>query len=71
MGEIEFTPATFLEQPSPCPADFNHDGTVDGLDIGAFLGRWDTNDPQYDLDGNGVVGSADLGLLLGAWGACF
>lgn len=70
MGEIEFTPATFLDPASSCPADFNGDGRVDGIDVGAFLGRWNTSDPQFDLDGNGVVGSADLGLMLGGWGAC-
>ena len=70
MEEIEFTPATFLDRTSSCPADFNGDGSVDGIDMGAFLGRWDTNDPQFDLDGNGVVGSADLGLMLGGWGDC-
>ena len=70
MGEIEFTPATFIDRTLPCPADFSGDGRVDGLDVGEFLGSWNTNDPLFDLDGNGVVGSADLGLLLGAWGAC-
>ena len=70
MGEIEFIPATFLDPASSCPADFNGDGSVDGIDVGAFLGRWNTSDPQFDLDGNGVVGSADLGLMLGGWGVC-
>ena len=50
--------------------DFNGDGRVDGIDVGGFLGAWNSSDRRYDLDGNGTVGPGDLGLLLGAWGSC-
>ena len=70
VREGDYTPATFLEKEPPCPADFNGDGRVDGIDVGGFLGAWNSSDRRYDLDGNGTVGPGDLGLLLGAWGSC-
>lgn len=64
-----------LEQGSPpfvcsCPADFNGDGVVDGVDLGALLATWGVADSVGDLDGDGVVGAGDLGAMLAAWGAC-
>lgn len=43
---------------------------VDADDLGYLLSRWDTADPQCDLDGDGVVQAGDLGLLFAAWGPC-
>ncbi|MFG0258566.1 MAG: S8 family serine peptidase [Phycisphaerales bacterium JB043] len=48
------------------PADFNCDGSVDGLDLGILLGAWGT--PAGDLDDDGNTNGADLGILLGNWG---
>jgi hypothetical protein len=59
----------FEHEPSPCPSDFNGDGSVDGGDLGILLSQWGLPGAA-DLDGNGTVDGADLGLLLGAWGAC-
>jgi hypothetical protein len=53
---------------SACPADFNHDGQVDGADLGFMLASWGMH--QADLTGNGAVDGADIGCLLGAWGPC-
>jgi len=58
------------QKKTPCPADLNGDGVVDGADLGALLNAWGTNDPAADLSGDGVVDGADLGILLNAWGAC-
>ncbi len=56
---------------SPCPADLDGNGIVDGADLGALLGMWGAcAGCAEDLDGSGVVDGADLGALLGAWGAC-
>lgn len=52
-----------------CLADLNNDGTVDGADLGALLGQWNTNG-SADFNGDDVVDGADLGTLLGAWGVC-
>ena len=60
-----------LERParSPCPADFDRDGTVDAADLGLMLEAWGRSGTG-DLDGDGTVDSADLGLLFIAWGPC-
>jgi len=55
----------------PCPADLNHDGKVNGADLGLMLGSWGLcSGCPADLNGDGRVNGADLGLLLGAWGNC-
>ncbi len=51
-----------------CHADLNHDGTVNGADIGLMLGGW--GGPSGDINGDGTTTGADIGALLGAWGAC-
>ena len=54
-----------------CPADFNQDGVVNGVDLGLLLADWGTNPGSpADLDGNGEVGGSDIGLLLASWGIC-
>jgi hypothetical protein len=59
--------------PTPCPADVNHDGVVDGADMATLLGAWgpclSSNCPA-DINDSGVVDGADLTLLLDAWGPC-
>ena len=52
-----------------CPADFDGDGAVSGVDLGVLLSEWG-GPGEADLDGDGVVSGVDLGILLGAWGAC-
>ncbi len=67
-GRLNGIPRGFVLEPAPLSADFNHDGVVDGADLGVLLGAWGPckNCPA-DLDGNGIVDGADLGSLLGAW----
>lgn len=59
----------FGPQCPQCPEDLNHDGIVDGADLGIVLGGWNGNGAG-DIDGNGIVDGGDLGLVLGAWGDC-
>lgn len=54
---------------TPCPADFDGDGSVGSPDLAILLGQW-SGGGEADLDGSGAVGSPDLAILLGAWGAC-
>jgi hypothetical protein len=54
---------------SPCPTDLNHDGIVNGADLGILLGNW-AGTGVGDFDNNGLVNGADLAVLLGAWGNC-
>lgn len=59
--------------PTPCPADLNHDGVVNGADMALLLGAWgpcSSSNCPADINQSGVVDGADLSLLLGAWGAC-
>ena len=55
---------------APCPADLDGNGSVDGGDLGLFLGVWGTSPCALDLDGDGSCTGADLGILLGSWGGC-
>ncbi len=55
--------------PSPCPADLDSSGVVDGADLGLLLANWSLTG-QGDIDGSGTVDGGDLGLLLAAWGDC-
>ena len=57
---------------TPCAADFDGNGIVNGADLGALLGSWGPVTPgiPVDLSGDGMVNGADLGILLGAWGPC-
>ena len=48
-------------------ADLDHDGDVDGTDLGLLLGAWGATGVEADLDSSGTVDGTDLGLLLGAW----
>ncbi|MFO0962111.1 MAG: hypothetical protein U0625_04315 [Phycisphaerales bacterium] len=54
---------------SPCPADLDGNGVVDGADLGMLLGNWG-GAGTGDIDGNGIVNGADLGALHGAFGPC-
>ena len=52
----------------PLTGDLDHDGIVNGTDLGLLLGAWGTTgDSEADLDHDGVVNGTDLGLLLAAW----
>jgi hypothetical protein len=52
-----------------CPADFNNDGGVDGSDVEAFFGSWETGADAADVNGDGGVDGADLETFFGYWQA--
>jgi hypothetical protein len=59
---------------SPCIADLDHNGIVNGFDLAMLLGDWGpcaaaTTCPA-DLNGDEIVGALDLAILLAAWGPC-
>jgi hypothetical protein len=58
-------------QADTCSNDFNDDGTVDGLDFGMLLVKWEEcpGCPE-DLNEDGVVNGLDVGLFLVEWGPC-
>ncbi|MCC6678281.1 MAG: hypothetical protein IT436_14170 [Phycisphaerales bacterium] len=45
---------------APCPADFDHNGVVDVLDLIEFLDRFDAGDPSADLNGDGRLDQFDF-----------
>ncbi len=60
----------FMVDASPCVADLDGNGMVNGSDLGQLLLRWGQPDPEADLDGDGIVTGSDIGLMLLAWGGC-
>lgn len=54
---------------SYCPADFDLSGSVDPLDVIAFLDAYADADPVADFDGDGSVNSLDVIAFLRAWAA--
>lgn len=70
VGEyiIGFSPC--VQFVSPCLADLDGNGVVDGADLGLLLAAWGPIGSDADLNGDGKVNGADLGILLAAWGPC-
>ncbi|MBS0195956.1 MAG: hypothetical protein JSR77_04285 [Planctomycetes bacterium] len=54
---------------SPCPADFNQDGGVDGSDVDAFFAAWEVGDSSADVNFDGGVDGADVATFFAAWEA--
>ncbi len=52
-----------------CVADFNGDGSVNTLDVLAFLNAWSAGDPSADINGDGAVNTLDVLAFLNLWGA--
>ena len=71
MATEDFVPATPACVESPCPADFDGNGLVDGADLVYVLGNWGPCvDCLEDINGDDRVDGADLVYVLGTWGAC-
>lgn len=54
---------------SPCPADFNQDGGVDGSDIDAFFAAWESGDGAADVNFDGGVDGSDVEAFFAVWEA--
>ena len=52
-----------------CPADFNQDGGVDGLDVAAFFPAWESSDVRADVNHDGGVDGADVETFFSFWQA--
>ncbi|MBS0197990.1 MAG: hypothetical protein JSR77_14635 [Planctomycetes bacterium] len=61
--------ALTVENCTPCPADFNQDGGIDGADVGAFFSAWEAGDPSADVNADGGVDGADVTTFFAAWEA--
>ena len=53
-----------------CRADLNHDGRVDGADMGILFGAWGQGRSLADINRDGRADSSDLGAILSAFGPC-
>lgn len=67
-GDVEFNVAAPYCCPeyfhTPCPADFNMNGFVDGDDVDKFLDRFYWGCEQADFDGNTFVNGDDFDLFV-------
>ncbi len=67
--------AGYWGEGSPCPAcaaDYNSDGGVDGDDVIAFFGDWDTNSGCGDTTRDGGIDGDDVIFFFERWdvGGC-
>jgi hypothetical protein len=55
-----------------CPADFNCDGGIDGVDIEVFVEAWAAGDLSADANQDGGVDASDIDAFFEAWssGGC-
>lgn len=59
-----------LSPPEPaCPADFNQDGGVDGLDPGAFFAAWEAAEGNADVNRDGGIDGGDVEAFFVVWQA--
>ena len=58
-----------VNPPRPCLGDFNQDGTVNTLDVLAFLNAWSNGSLAADCNGDGVVNTIDVLCFLNRWSA--
>ncbi|MBX3382081.1 MAG: matrixin family metalloprotease [Phycisphaeraceae bacterium] len=65
---------TFACRPdcSPCAADYNQDGGVDGADVDAFFSDWEQGLPCADVNEDGGIDGSDVDFFFNVWenGGC-
>ena len=61
--------ADACESGTPCPADFNQDGGVDGADIESFFVTWEAGSTDADVNQDGGIDGADIETFFVAWEA--
>ena len=67
---IDGTASLLAAGPVPaCPADFNNDGSVNTVDVIAFLNAWSARHPSADFNHDGTVNTQDVIAFLNAWSA--
>ena len=74
MSEIDLTNHQIVPVGSgtPCYADFDQSGGVDGSDVDAFFAAWVNGDAAADVDQSGGIDGADVDLFFVQWsnGGC-
>lgn len=59
--------ANMVPSPNNCPADFDQDGFVTGLDFDLYVAAFEAGDLDADFDGDGFVTGIDFDLYVGAF----
>ena len=52
---------------SPCAADFNRDGGVDGADVEAFFAAWESSAESSDVNQDGGIDGSDVQAFFETW----
>lgn len=52
---------------SPCIADYNGDGGIDGSDVEAFYNQWEGGEPCADVNQDGGIDGADVETFFAEW----
>ncbi|MBS0195204.1 MAG: hypothetical protein JSR77_00440 [Planctomycetes bacterium] len=55
--------------PCGCAADYNGDGGVDGSDVSAFFGDWESSVGCSDVNQDGGIDGSDVGAFFSVWEA--
>ncbi|MBS0195933.1 MAG: matrixin family metalloprotease [Planctomycetes bacterium] len=63
------TDTVVIDVRTPCAADYNSDGGIDGGDVDAFFADWGAGLPAADVNGDGGVDGADVSVFFEAWEA--
>jgi hypothetical protein len=56
-----------LEGGTPCPADFNQDGGIDGSDVAAFFLAWEASHSEADVNQDGGIDGSDVSAFFEYW----
>ena len=57
----------FYAQPTACPADFDGNGTVNVLDVVAFITNWNESGPGSDFNNDGAINVFDVVAYITLW----
>jgi hypothetical protein len=68
-GTVDVPENLIALQGTPCPADFNMDGGVDGGDVVDFFAAWEGGDSMADVNQDGGVDGGDIDVFFAAWEA--
>jgi hypothetical protein len=67
-GTVDF-PENLVSLVNTCPADFDGDGFVTGLDFDLFVLAFEAGDESSDFDGDGFITGLDFDLYVAAYEA--
>ncbi len=72
VGEVIFSGTTTMVATAPvpsCPADMNGDGTINFVDVSAFVAAFASGDMSADFNGDGTINFVDVSAFVAAFSA--